>query len=74
MIFKVVVKRCEVEWLNIVSSAGWFGRVGTRLVKLCKVALRKGIWWSVHILVSGGEVETLMQLEGARRVSSPLRW
>ena len=68
---KVTVKRGEVDWLNI---AGWFGRVGTRLIKLCKVALRKGIWWSVHILASadasGCEVERLLQLEGARRVSS----
>ena len=69
---KVAVKRSEVDWLNIVPSPGWFGRVGTRLIKLCNVGLRKSIWWSVHILASGGEVESLMQLEGARRVSSPL--
>ena len=49
---KVAVKRGEVDWLNI-------GRVGTRLIKLCKVALEKGIWWSVHILASGCEGESL---------------
>ena len=45
---KVVVKRVEVDWLHIVPSASWSGRMG--LTKLCKIALRKGIWWSVHIL------------------------
>ena len=65
---KVAVKRSEVDWLNIAPSASWFGRVGTKLIKLCK-----GIWWSVRILASGCEVESLLQLEGARRVSSPLR-
>ena len=70
------VKRGEVDRLNVVPSAGWSGRVGTRLIKLCEVALRKGMWWSVHCSArseeSGCEVESLLLLEGARRVSSPL--
>ena len=61
---KMAVKRGEVDWLNIVLSTGWFGHAGTRLTGV--------IGGSVHILASGGEVESLMQLEGARRVSSPL--
>ena len=39
---KVVVKRGEVDWLHVVPSASWSGRMGTRLTKLCKRALRKG--------------------------------
>ena len=73
---KVVVKRGEVDWFHVVPSASWSGRVSTRLTKLCKIALRKGIWWSVHILErsseSGCEFESLLQLEGARQVSTPL--
>ena len=73
---KVVVKRGEVDWLHVVPSASWSGRMGTRLTKLCKIAPRKGIWWSVHILPSslesGCEFEKLLQLEGARQASTPL--
>ena len=73
---KVVVKRGEVDWLHVVPSSSWSGRMGTRLTKLCKIALRKGIWWSVHILPksleSGCEFENLLQLEGARQASTPL--
>ena len=36
---KLVVKRGEVDWLHVVPSANWPGRMGTRLTKLCKIAL-----------------------------------
>ena len=71
---KVALKRGEVDWLNVVPSTNWFAldRVLTRMLKLCRVAHRKGIWWSVQL---GSEpqwrcsgVESLLQLEDARHV------
>ena len=71
----VVVERGG-DWLHVVPSSSWSGRMSTRLTKLCKIALGKGIWWSVHILPrpleSGCEFENLLQLEGARQASTPL--
>ena len=73
---KVALKRGEVDWLNVVPSTNWFAldRVLTRMLKLCRVAHRKGIWWSVQL---GSEpqwrcsgVESLLQSEDARHVVS----
>ena len=45
---KVAVKRGEIDWLHIVLEISWMGqeRVVTRLIKLCRVGHRRGIWWS----------------------------
>ena len=47
---KVAVKRGEIDWLHIVPEFGWCeqDRVITRVVKLCRVASRRGIWWSLE--------------------------
>ena len=71
---KVALKRGEVDWLNVVPSTNWFAldRVLARMLKLCRVAHRKGVWWSVQLesepqwRCSG--VESLLQLEDARHV------
>ena len=43
---KLAVKRGEIDWLHIVPECSWIvhERVVTRLTKLCRVALRRGIW------------------------------
>ena len=64
-------KRGEMDWLNVVPSTNLFAldRVPTKMLKLCRVAHRKGIWWSVQLgsnpLWSCRGVECLLQLEGA---------
>ena len=47
---KVAVKRGDIDWLHIVPEISWMGqeRVITRLIKLCRVAHRRGIWWSIE--------------------------
>ena len=46
----MAVKRGEIDWLHIVPEFSWIvqERVVTRLMKLCRVALRRGIWWSIE--------------------------
>ena len=75
----VALKRGEVDWLNVVPSTNWFAldRVLTRMLKHCRVAHRKGIWWSVQL---GSEpqrrcsgVESLLQLEDAQTCGD-VRW
>ena len=76
---KVALKRGAVDWLNVVPSTTWFAldRVLTRMLKLCRVAHRKGIWWSVQIetnpLWSCSGVECLLQLEGGQACGND-RW
>ena len=45
---KVAVKRGEIDWLHIIPEGSWCNhdRVITRVVKLCRVARRRGIWFS----------------------------
>ena len=47
---KVAVKRGEIDWLHIIPEYSWMvhERVVTRLIKLCRVAHRRGIWWSIE--------------------------
>ena len=47
---KVVVKRGEVDWVHIVPSPVWVSHqtVFTKIVKLCRVAHRRNILWSVE--------------------------
>ena len=54
-VIKVALKRGEVDWLNVVPSTNWFAldRVLTRMLKLCRVAHRKGVWRSVSQNLSG---------------------
>ena len=44
------MKQGEIDWLHIVPEISWMGqeRVVTRLIKLCRVAHRRGIWWSIE--------------------------
>ena len=46
---KVVVKRSEVDWVHIVEAPSWVSHkiVLTKIVKLCRVAHRRQILWSV---------------------------
>ena len=46
---KVVVKRGEVDWVHIVLVPSWVSHqtVLTKIVKLCRVAHRRQILWSV---------------------------
>ena len=47
---KVAVKLGEIDWLHIVPEGSWcnLDRVITRVVKLCRVARRRGIWFSLE--------------------------
>ena len=47
---KIAVKRGEIDWLHIVPTDHWVWqqRLITRCARLCRVATRRHIWWSIE--------------------------
>ena len=74
---KVAVKRGEIDWLHILPPVTWISAqsVLTRCAKLCRIATRRHILWSMHgkfrfELWDSIPVKNLFQIEGAHFIHS----
>ena len=75
---KVAVKRGEIDWLHIVPEFCWcdHDRVITRVVKLCRVARRRGMWWSLENPIASrlwicGQINSLSVMDEVHHVFTP---
>ena len=74
---KIAVKRGEIDWLHIVPTDHWFSqqRLITRCARLCRVATRRHIWWSIEFSIEStfwdvDQIKKLLEIEDVHYIDA----
>ena len=74
---KIAVKRGEIDWLHIVPTDHWVSqqRLITRCTRLCRVATRRHIWWSIECSIEStfwdsDQIKKLLETEDVHHIDA----